>query len=136
MDVCAGREVPGAMDAIAKSLAGLARTPHVLSSGLGSGGGRERPPTLPAALLLMAMGDSLPALTYVEWLKSLGFQGIEVGGVPSDSLVRAVHGLGMAVYVWTINDERRLRRLIELGVDGIETDVPALAAELVRILKP
>ena len=31
---------------------------------------------------------------------------------------------GLALYPWTVNNEATMRRLIELGVDGIITDVP------------
>jgi glycerophosphoryl diester phosphodiesterase len=32
----------------------------------------------------------------------------------------------MRVVPWTVNEERAMRALIELGVDGIGTDEPAL----------
>jgi glycerophosphoryl diester phosphodiesterase len=38
--------------------------------------------------------------------------------------VEAAHALKMEVHAWTINDEESMRRLIELGVDGIITDYP------------
>jgi glycerophosphoryl diester phosphodiesterase len=41
-------------------------------------------------------------------------------------LVHAVHALGMRVVPWTVNDPREMRALIDLGVDGIVTDEPAL----------
>jgi glycerophosphoryl diester phosphodiesterase len=41
-------------------------------------------------------------------------------------LVDAAHSLGMRVVPWTVNDERDMRALIDLGVDGIGTDEPAL----------
>lgn len=40
------------------------------------------------------------------------------------SFVRFLHRRGMAVQVWTINDEPTMRALIALGVDGITTDFP------------
>jgi glycerophosphoryl diester phosphodiesterase len=33
----------------------------------------------------------------------------------------------MQIYVWTVNDERQIRRLAEAGVDGLITDVPDVA---------
>ena len=44
----------------------------------------------------------------------------------SRSLVRAVHGAGGQVYVWTVDDARRIRALEELGVDGVITNDPRL----------
>jgi glycerophosphoryl diester phosphodiesterase len=41
-------------------------------------------------------------------------------------LVHAAHSLGMRVVPWTVNDPQEMHALIELGVDGIVTDVPAL----------
>jgi glycerophosphoryl diester phosphodiesterase len=41
-------------------------------------------------------------------------------------LVHAAHSLGMRVVPWTVNDPREMHALIELGVDGIVTDAPAL----------
>lgn len=36
--------------------------------------------------------------------------------------VREIHDLGCRVIVWTVNDARRARELVEWGVDGICTD--------------
>jgi glycerophosphoryl diester phosphodiesterase len=45
-------------------------------------------------------------------------------------LVDGAHAIGMRVVPWTVNDEREMRALIELGVDGIGTDEPALLRSL------
>jgi glycerophosphoryl diester phosphodiesterase len=47
-----------------------------------------------------------------------------VGRVPlvTDRTVAAVHAVGKQLHVWTINDERSMSRLLDLGVDGIMTD--------------
>ncbi|MFD1732614.1 glycerophosphodiester phosphodiesterase family protein [Deinococcus malanensis] len=37
-----------------------------------------------------------------------------------------MHTRGVAVQVWTINDEAEMRRLVRMGVDGIITDRPDL----------
>ncbi len=40
--------------------------------------------------------------------------------------VRLAHALGIEVFVWTINNEAEMRRLLAMGVDGIYSDDPAL----------
>ena len=51
--------------------------------------------------------------------------------VVDETLVQAAHQRGVAVHVWTINDEAAMERLVDLGVDGIISDRPqALAALL------
>jgi glycerophosphoryl diester phosphodiesterase len=39
-------------------------------------------------------------------------------------VVRAAHAMGLEVHVWTINDVDEMRRLLNMGVDGIFTDFP------------
>lgn len=40
--------------------------------------------------------------------------------------VGAAHRAGLAVHVWTINDEATMHALLDLGVDGVMTDRPGL----------
>jgi glycerophosphoryl diester phosphodiesterase len=42
----------------------------------------------------------------------------------SRELVEAAHGEGLAVYVYTVNDGAEIRRLLDLGVDGLFTNHP------------
>jgi glycerophosphoryl diester phosphodiesterase len=49
------------------------------------------------------------------------------------SVVDVCHTLGVAVFVWTVNDAERVEALVELGVDGIIGDDPRL---LPRTLRP
>jgi glycerophosphoryl diester phosphodiesterase len=44
----------------------------------------------------------------------------------SRRLVKAVHRAGGEVYVWTVDDARRIRSLEGLGVDGVITNDPRL----------
>ncbi|MEA3019220.1 MAG: glycerophosphoryl diester phosphodiesterase [Actinomycetota bacterium] len=71
----------------------------------------------------------------------LAASGEEVGALPSPcaqvpthigareivtpALLDEAHRRGMQVHVWTIDDPIEMERLIDLGVDGIMTDVPA-----------
>lgn len=50
--------------------------------------------------------------------------------IVDEAFVEAAHGAGVAVHVWTINDEASMERLLDLGVDGIITDVPAVCLDL------
>jgi len=38
----------------------------------------------------------------------------------------------MAIHYWTINDEDDMRRLIEIGCDGIITDYPDVLINLIN----
>lgn len=57
------------------------------------------------------------------------FQDVEV--VTGDFVERA-HRHGLAVHVWTVDDEMEMGRLLDLGVDGIVTDRPSLLARVLR----
>jgi glycerophosphoryl diester phosphodiesterase len=46
--------------------------------------------------------------------------------------VDALHRFGCEVHVWTINDPDEIERLLDLGVDGIMSDLPGLVAQAVR----
>jgi glycerophosphoryl diester phosphodiesterase len=52
-------------------------------------------------------------------------------GVSVDSrLIRSVHRAGAQLHVWTVNEAGDMRRLLDLGVDGIMTDRPDVLNEV------
>lgn len=55
------------------------------------------------------------------------------GGVEliTPDTVAAAHRLGVEVHAWTINDAEEIERLLALGVDGIMSDLPGMAAAIV-----
>jgi glycerophosphoryl diester phosphodiesterase len=52
-------------------------------------------------------------------------------GMATPGFVRRSHDKGKQVYVWTINDAVTLSRMMSLGADGVITDEPALAREVI-----
>lgn len=51
------------------------------------------------------------------------FQGIEL---VDERFVEAAHRASLAVHVWTIDERDEMERLVELGVDGVISDVPSV----------
>ena len=50
-------------------------------------------------------------------------------------LIQREHTLGHRVNVWTVNDEDHIRNMLNMGVDGVITDAPDLAREVVEEFK-
>ena len=46
--------------------------------------------------------------------------------------VREAQSLGLKVLAWTVNDRQRMGQMLDLGVDGLVTDRPDIAAELLK----
>jgi len=65
-----------------------------------------------------------------RWLRAAGARAATLNwAVVTPAAVEVCHGLGAAVYVWTVNDPALARTLAESDIDGIITDDP-------RILPP
>ena len=72
-------------------------------------------------------GERLPSVPFVALQVPVQASGVTVC---DEVLVEAAHRAGLAVHVWTIDDADEIARLIALGVDGIITDVPSVAADV------
>jgi glycerophosphoryl diester phosphodiesterase len=51
-------------------------------------------------------------------------------GIATPRFIRRAHRAGKEVYVWTVNDAVNMSRMMSRGVDGVITDHPALAREV------
>jgi glycerophosphoryl diester phosphodiesterase len=51
--------------------------------------------------------------------------------VVTPGLVKAVHKKGLILHVWTVNDPKEMKELIDFGVDGIITDYPDRLVEVI-----
>lgn len=57
--------------------------------------------------------------------------GLSRRNVPA-GFVHLAHQVGLPVFVWTVNEEEEMRRLIDLGVDAIITDRPDVLLSLLE----
>jgi glycerophosphoryl diester phosphodiesterase len=68
----------------------------------------------------------------VEWASAMGVTDLGLDWrIVEPDVVRAARAAGLAIGVWTVNDEPTMRRMLDLGVDIITTDRPDLARRLV-----
>ena len=51
-------------------------------------------------------------------------------GLRRHGVLAAARRHGIAVHVWTIDEPAEMRRLLDMGVDGIMTDRPAVLREV------
>ena len=73
----------------------------------------------------LAMHEAGLAASYSPVMQA--FQVPERAGVLhvlTPDFVKAAHGRNLRVHAWTVNDESDMRRLVEMGVDGVMTDYP------------
>ncbi|WP_170373099.1 glycerophosphodiester phosphodiesterase family protein [Ruegeria arenilitoris] len=54
-------------------------------------------------------------------------------GMVTPGLIRSVHDAGKDIYVWTVNDPLQMSSMASMGVDGLITDRPAMAREVLRV---
>ncbi len=97
----------------------------------------------PAVLrAIRAERDDLPLALLVETsegldqdLQRLGFQPdiyCPHFSLVTPELAREVHGRGMDLVVWTVNEKEDIRRILQVGVDGIISDHPDRVLKIIE----
>ena len=80
-----------------------------------------------AFYLAVVGGEPPPPTTHHAFQVPSTYSGITV---VDERFVAAAHGQGVAVHVWTVDEQEEMEHLLALGVDGIMTDRPSLLAEV------
>ncbi|MBP5483946.1 MAG: hypothetical protein J6X99_06805 [Bacteroidales bacterium] len=73
-------------------------------------------------------GDKSPAQVYADGINGIDYHYSCFKKHPE--WVKEAHDLGMSVNVWTVNNEKDIKQMINLGVDQITTNEPALTREI------
>jgi glycerophosphoryl diester phosphodiesterase len=95
-------------------------------------GMRRAEPRIPAALLVST--ESLSRWPKMRELAlRTGLQGVSVffAGIDED-VARDCQRAGLALYAWTVDSGREMKRLIALGIDGICTNFPDKTVGILR----
>ena len=82
-------------------------------------------PDIPTALVVGPAGDLGAALREAAAARHSALH--PNARLVDRSLVDHARALGLAVHAWTVNDAAEVRRLAQLGVDGVITDIPDVA---------
>ncbi len=71
----------------------------------------------------------------IDFAKSIGADALHPHQLfVSKELVESAHENGIMVNPWTVNKEKDIIKLVNLGVDGVITDVPNIAKRLIESL--
>lgn len=95
---------------------------------------RELTPRARTTLLVDRAGldrVGAPREQVIDWAAAAGVTDLGLEHILVDErLVAAARAAGLALGVWTVNDEAAIRRMLDLGVDIITSDRPDLAKRL------
>ena len=89
---------------------------------------KQLAPDLKTAALVDEMDDPL------KLLQDIGADAINPSykSIKDLSIIQTIRDAGYEVYVWTVNDEENMMKLINAGVSGIITDYPQLLVEVFK----
>ncbi len=92
---------------------------------------REKSPNTPVGFLVWELDDDWESL--IAEAANSDFQAIHpANAIVSRDFVAACKERNIDVNVWTVNDKGRMEELIDFGVDGVITDFPDVASEVVK----
>lgn len=71
---------------------------------------------------------------YIRKAKEANLDGLDVGynGFLTADFIQKSEAAGLPVFVWTINDVKDAKKLVEMGITGITTDRPGLMMETLK----
>lgn len=90
----------------------------------------------PEVPLVQLLADSVPAAQLDGALARVAGYAVGIGPsgrILDERLVAAAHAKGLIVHPYTVNEEAQLRAVLDLGVDGVFTDRPALLRALLDV---
>lgn len=88
---------------------------------------------IPTALVTLALDDTAAITQVVTAAAEAGQVAVHPWDPTVDAaLVDRAHDAGLAVNVWTVDDPARMQELVAFGVDGICTNVPDVALDVLR----
>jgi glycerophosphoryl diester phosphodiesterase len=91
---------------------------------------RRLAPEIALGLLVMA---EQPAWLVTVFRSKIPYQAYHPSfPMVHEQLIKHEHALGHRVNVWAVNDEDQIKDMLKLGVDGVITDAPDLAREVVE----
>lgn len=86
-------------------------------------------PKVPLALLLRELNEER-----LSTAKRIGVGAINLRHEAlSQEVVTEIHGHGLMLNAWTVNDQKAIERAVELGVDGIFSDFPDTVIKLLPV---
>ena len=149
LDACAGlvvnvevKNLPGEPDfdpservarAVAEMVGGRLGHPRVVVSSfnlMAVDAVRDVDPAIPTGWLTLEAFDQIAA---AETAAERGHTAVHPHeGAVTGGLVAAAHALGLSVTTWTVDDPDRMRQVVADGVDGLITNVPAVAVATLR----
>jgi len=85
-------------------------------------------PQIITGLLFATPAQEREGFSYWKWLDLI----LPRYNLVSEDLVARAHSRGLKVIAWTVDKPEKMKRLIDLGVDGIASNYPALLIEILK----